>query len=647
MPSAIFIFGKDKLSIMRLVSVTTFNLMVVCISLLFCGLLIGFVVCFPQQTMAQLAWIREFIFSQFGWFYVLTSASFIFFLIFLALSHYGDIKLGPEEEEPEFALGSWFALLFTAGMGIGIIFLGVVEPLSHFLQPLSGHQIERNAVFQSIFHWSINAWAIYGVIALSIAYFGFRYKLPLSLRSCFYPFFKQRIHGKLGDIIDILGLCASIFGIVCTLAYSAIRLTMVFPDEKLTTQVILAGIFIIAVIISMKRLAHGLRIVSELNLLLSLILMLFVLIVGPTAYLLSAFTENIGYYLSSFVDVGFRTYVYQPEKLPWAKQWTILYWAWWFSWAPAFGIFIARVSKGRTIREFIFGILVVPSLFFILWFTVFGNGVIWVNEHLAQGHLNTLINQSGKLLFAFLSYLPLATISQFFALAIISLFFITTIDFGIYILNNISSRDKSLVAPRWQAIMWGAILAIITFILFELGGTEAIQATMLIFSLPFVGLMLIMALSLLKGLRLDYYYYHTKSNKQRWATAQWREQLTQMLTQYDKQDAISYLKYTALSAMRELRQELIGIYELNVHLESDLSSAKPYILLIIQLQNEEQLQYQLELEKTITQEQEKIYQVLAKSNIDEQPYQVQHLSKNELIADVLRQYERYNHLSLI
>ncbi|WP_243645945.1 BCCT family transporter [Volucribacter psittacicida] len=635
--------NKNKLIkiIMRRFPSSIFNLNVVLTSLCFCGIIIGLVVWQPQQALQYLAWIREFIFTQFGWFYVLTSAGFIFFLIFLALTRYGDIKLGDNDDEPEFSLGSWFALLFTAGMGIGIVFLGVAEPLSHFLDPLSHKQLERNAVFQSIFHWSVNAWAIYGVIALAIAYFGFRYKLPLSLRSCFYPFFKQKIDGKLGDMIDILGLCTSLFGIICTLAYSAIRLTMAFPEGRLTTQVILAGVFIIALLVSMKRLANGLRLVSELNLVLALLLMLFVLLVGPTAYLLSAFTENIGYYLSSFVNVGFRTYVYQPENIEWFKQWTILYWAWWFSWAPAFGIFIARISKGRTVREFIFGILVVPSLFFILWFTVFGNGVIWINEYIAQGQLKDFIDQSGKLLFAFLSYLPLSTLSQFIALAVISLFFITTIDFGIYILNNISSKDKSLVAPRWQAIMWGAILATVTFILFEIGGTEALQATMLIFSLPFALLMIVMAMSLLKGLRLDYYYHNSEHNSQHWRNEDWRGQLTELLTQHNKQDAMTYLKHIALPAMRELRQELIGIYELNVHLETDFEQINPYILFIVQLQNEQQFEYKLELEKSINYEQEKRYQILAKTNINESAYEIQYLSKNGLIADILQQYENY------
>ncbi|WP_301098880.1 BCCT family transporter [Otariodibacter sp.] len=626
---------------------STFNKKVVFSSLILCSIIIGFVIFKPEWSLSHLYSIKRIIFKEFSWFYILTSAFFIFFLGFLSLSRYGDIKLGMDEEEPEFSQGAWFSLLFTAGMGIGIIFLGIAEPLSHVVSPLSDQYVEREALFQSIFHWSINAWAIYGVIALAIAYFGFRYKLPLSLRSCFYPILKQKIDGVLGDIIDILGLCTTLFGLVTTLAYSAIRLTNAFANYRISIQIILGGIFIVAIMLSMRKLAHGLKIISQINLTLSIVLLIFVLITGPTAYLMSAFTENIGYYLSGFINTGFRTYVYEPEKTKWFTDWTILYWAWWFSWAPSFGIFIARISRGRSIREFIFGILIVPSIFFIIWFTVFGNSAIWINDYLADGKLNELISQAGKLLFAFLDYLPFSSISYYVTVAIILLFFITTIDFGIYILNNISSRDKSIVSPNWQAIMWGGLLAGITFILFRSGGLDALHSTMLIFSLPFVFLMLGMAYSLIKGLKFDYYYYNTELNNQAWDNKEWRDQLTELLTTHDKKEMLFYLKHTVLTAMRELRQELIGIYDLDVHLETEFEHSLPKVLFTIETPNKHLFSYVLEAQLQITEntelndEIEKTYPLQVTINEGEFSYEIQHIGKKELIVDILQQYEQH------
>ncbi len=621
---------------------TTFNKPVVAMSLLFCSGILGFISFNRTETISFILYLREFIFTHFHWLYVLASALFIFFLLFLALSHYGDIRLGDNDSEAELSLRSWFALLFTAGMGIGIIFLGVAEPLSHLLFPTSNQYIERQAVFQSIFHWSINAWAIYGVIALAIAYFGFRYKLPLSLRSCFYPLLKQRIEGKFGDLIDVLGLCTTIFGIITTLAYSAIRLVSAFEErqiwlsDKLTIQIIIGAVFIVAIGISTQRITKGLRIVSELSLGLSLCLMLFVLFVGPTAYLLSAFTENIGHYLNGFVRVGFKTYVYEPEYQEWFNQWTILYWAWWFSWAPSFGIFIARISKGRTIREFILGVLIVPSLFFILWFTIFGNGAIWVNQFLANGKLGEMLNQTGKLLFSFIYYLPFSTISNLVTFIIVLLFFITTIDFGIYILNNISLKDKSQRSPRWQFIFWGAIITLITFVLFQTGGIEALQGTMLIFSLPFVILMIFMMLSLLKGLRFDVFSSNKKTNMQRWVDTDWRLQLSELLNVNTPSDITSYIKNTALIAMRELRQELIGIYDLDVVLDINITSENSQLTLTIG-----DFIYQLETVFQNMENEQNILLNIKTNTFNMEKYEIHFLTKNELIADILKQYALY------
>ena len=600
-----------------------------------------------QQTISYLAAAKAFIFSQFSWFYILLSAFFLFFLLFLALGRYGDIKLGSDEEEPEFKLGSWIALLFTSGIGIGIVFLGVAEPLSHFLSPIGEYEKVQTALFFSIFHWSISAWAIYGLIALTIAYFGFRYKLPFSLRSCFYPLLKEKINGKVGDVIDILGICTTLFGVVATLGYSAIRLAAAFHSMHLLDNspylvpLILVSVFIIAILISLQGIANGFRILSELNLGVTFLFMLLVLLFGPTIYLISAFTENIGTYLSGLIRVGFKAYAYDVEHLDWFMDWTVFYWAWWFSWAPGFGIFIARISRGRTLREFIFGVLMVPSLFFVLWFTVFGNGAIWVNEHLAKGALGQAVNNVGSLLFDFLSYLPYSGLTKTLALFIITLFFIVTINFGIYTLNNIAIEDKSQVSPRWQSMFWGGLLSAVTFVLYLFGGIEILQSTMLFFSLPFALLMSVMAWSLLKGLRFERQYYSTEVSDL-WTGANWRSRLRQLVIEPKRDDAISHLKTTALLAMRELRQLLIGTYGLNVTLQQRFDVDNNQLVLSIENGLAEAFFYQITLfEKPVSETEQAHHALMVSTNIQLEGYPLNITKEEDLIVDILQCYERY------
>lgn len=600
-----------------------------------------------QQTISYLAAAKAFIFSQFSWFYILLSAFFLFFLLFLALGRYGDIKLGSDEEEPEFKLGSWIALLFTSGIGIGIVFLGVAEPLSHFLSPIGEYEKVQTALFFSIFHWSISAWAIYGLIALTIAYFGFRYKLPFSLRSCFYPLLKEKINGKVGDVIDILGICTTLFGVVATLGYSAIRLAAAFHSMHLLDNspylvpLILVSVFIIAILISLQGIANGFRILSELNLGVTFLFMLLVLLFGPTIYLISAFTENIGTYLSGLIRVGFKAYAYDVEHLDWFMDWTVFYWAWWFSWAPGFGIFIARISRGRTLREFIFGVLMVPSLFFVLWFTVFGNGAIWVNEHLAKGALGRAVNDVGSLLFDFLSYLPYSGLTKTLALFIITLFFIVTINFGIYTLNNIAIEDKSQVSPRWQSMFWGGLLSAVTFVLYLFGGIEILQSTMLFFSLPFALLMSVMAWSLLKGLRFERQYYSTEVSDL-WTGANWRSRLRQLVIEPKRDDAISHLKTTALLAMRELRQLLIGTYGLNVTLQQRFDVDNNQLVLSIENGLAEAFFYQITLfEKPVSETEQAHHALMVSTNIQLEGYPLNITKEEDLIVDILQCYERY------
>ena len=648
---------------------TSFNPLVIGATLFFVVLLVAMILIAPEQTQTLLNAAKSGIFANFSWFYVLAFSVFLGFLVILSVSSLGNIKLGNDEEEPEFGFLSWLAMLFAAGMGVGLMFFGVAEPLTHYLSDIttgSAEHKQQEALLHTLFHWGIHAWAVYGTIALALAYFGFRYKLPLALRSCFYPLLKERINGKLGDLIDIMALLATLFGVITTLGFGASQLGAglhqlgwISENSFSLQMVVIAVVMSLAIFSAISGVGKGVKILSELNLTLAFCLLIFVLVAGPTLYLLSAFSDNIGTYLSNLVQLSFKTYVYEQEHTGWFSGWTILYWAWWCSWAPFVGLFIARISKGRTIREFIFGVLVIPSMFGILWFTVFGNTAIWLNNGEAAGTLGQMISSPETLLFKFLDYLPLSGVTGFVSLVVISLFFITSADSGIYVLNNIASRDKSLTAPRWQAVMWGVLMSTVAIVLMQSGGLANLQTMTLLVALPFAMLMLLMCFSLWKGLNADKKYFDTKVNPTSifWTGDKWKERLEQMMNQTQEKDILRFLKHTVLPAMRELRQELIGKYELSVQINTLFDQDEPAVELVIQKDLMRDFMYGV---KSIGREVSE--QLINDDNLPHiqhsmtyEPYtyffdgrvgyDVQYMDQDELIADMLKHYERY--LSLL
>ena len=648
---------------------TSFNPLVIGATLFFVVLLVAMILIAPEQTQTLLNTAKSGIFANFSWFYVLAFSVFLGFLVILSVSSLGNIKLGNDEEEPEFGFLSWLAMLFAAGMGVGLMFFGVAEPLTHYLSDIttgSAEHKQQEALLHTLFHWGIHAWAVYGTIALALAYFGFRYKLPLALRSCFYPLLKERINGKLGDLIDIMALLATLFGVITTLGFGASQLGAglhqlgwISENSFSLQMVVIAVVMSLATFSAISGVGKGVKILSELNLTLAFCLLIFVLVAGPTLYLLSAFSDNIGTYLSNLVQLSFKTYVYEQEHTGWFSGWTILYWAWWCSWAPFVGLFIARISKGRTIREFIFGVLVIPSMFGILWFTVFGNTAIWLNDGEAAGTLGQMISSPETLLFKFLDYLPLSGVTGLVSLVVISLFFITSADSGIYVLNNIASRDKSLAAPRWQAVMWGVLMSVVAIVLMQSGGLANLQAMTLLVALPFAMLMLLMCFSLWKGLNADKKYFDTKVNPTSifWTGDKWKERLEQMMNQTQEKDILRFLKHTVLPAMRELRQELISKYDLSVQINTLFDQDEPAVELVIQKELMRDFMYGV---KSIGREVSE--QLINDDNLPHiqhsmtyEPYtyffdgrvgyDVQYMDQDELIADMLKHYERY--LSLL
>lgn len=549
--------------------VTTLAPQVVVPALLVLGVLLVFCGAFPQRADVFFSGAQSWVVGHFDWFYTVAVTAFLVFLVLIAASRFGDIRLGPDDAVPEFSFVSWTAMLFAAGMGIGLMYFGVGEPLQHYLKPPtqigSTPQAAREALESTFFHWGFHAWAVYGTMGLVLAYFGFRYNLPLTLRSGLYPLLKDRINGPIGHGVDAFALVGTIAGIATTLGYGALQLaaglhtvtgwdtsTAAFKLGIIAVVVILAGIS------AVSGLDKGVRILSEFNLSLSFLLLGFVIVAGPTVFLFEALSENIGNYLSSLASLSLRTFAYEPSREPgWFGGWTILYWAWWISWSPFVGMFIARISRGRTIREFVIGVLLVPTAFNLLWMTAFGNGAIWVDTHVAGGALAQTVGNVDALLFRFFEYLPWATPVSWLAILLIAVFFVTSADSGAYVVDSIASRGDPR-SPVWQRLFWALVLGVTAAVLMLAGGLKALQAMTLVAALPVALIMLVLCYGLWRGLVAD--RAHSMQDlapaTNFWSGQHWRRRLEQIVHETTEQDVHQFLQDTVLPAMHDVAREL-------------------------------------------------------------------------------------------
>lgn len=622
---------------------------------------------FPQYAQTTLNFAKQQIFTHFSWFYVLAASIFILFLVLLCSSRLGDVRLGADNEEPEYPFLSWVAMLFAAGMGIGLMYFGVAEPMLHYVSPLSqgltNTEKAKEAMLMTFYHWGIHAWAIYAVIGLTLAYFGFRYKLPLTIRSGFYPLLKHHISGFWGHVIDVCALCSTIFGITTTLGYGAMQLdaglnSLGWIDSRSfsTLSILIIVVMCLATISAITGVAKGVRRLSEINLFLALSLLIFVMVVGPTLLLFTSFTENLGYYLSKLVSLSFRTFAYEPQNQGWFSGWTVLYWAWWVSWAPFVGLFIAKISKGRTIREFILGVLFIPSLFNALWMTVFGNSAIWLDGETA-GNLTALSANTEALLFGFFEQLPLGNVASFIAIVIIALFFVTSADSGIYVINSIASQGEEK-SVKWQSVFWAVLLAVLAISLLRSDGLSALQTMTLVIALPFTLIMLLLCFGLWKGLMVDNQYF-SKTFSQgsgNWSGKHWKNRLEKILSQSKRADVRGFLDDIAQPAFNELVIEFEK-YGLTAKVEM-IAGKNPKVEFIVMKENLRNFLYGIEcksreLSALVVEDDsmpnidsERIYEPITYFIDGREGYDVQYMTKDELIADVLKQYERYINLAM-
>jgi len=464
----------------------------------------------PEQLALASQKALDFTTDHFGWLYLLTTTGFLIYCVSVGLSNYGHIRLGADGEQPEFPYLTWLGMIFSAGMGVGLVFWGVAEPMSHYMKPPLGIAEGRTpeaaglAMQYSLFHWGFHQWANFAVVGLAIAYVRFRQQRPGLISETFRASLGHYVDGGVGHGINVLAVVSTVFGVATTLGLGIIQINsglsavagVEFGVEQQLS--ILAGVTVIFLLCAMMPLESGVRYVSDANMLLAAVVLLFVFFFGPTDFIMAALTNALGDYFSNMIGMSLVMSPYTGDD--WVERWTIFYWAWGVSWAPFVGSFIARISRGRTVREFVLGVIGVPVLLSMFWFATFGGSALYFELFEGAAIGDAVVREVSSALFLTLEYLPGAEILGIMILVLIVLFVITSANSATFVLGMFASRGV-LAPSRLMRLTWGVIQVLVAGVLLLSGGLAALQTISIVAALPFMILMIFMAASLLKALR--------------------------------------------------------------------------------------------------------------------------------------------------
>lgn len=478
--------------------------------LLFAAVVIGF----PQRAGEWLLAAQTWASQTVGWYYLLAMTLYLIFVVVTALSGYGKIKLGADHDEPEFSYLSWAGMLFAAGISITLFFFCVSEPLTHFLQPPQGEAGTQEAARQAMellfLHWGLHGWGVFALVAMALAYFAYRHNLPLALRSALYPLIGKRINGPIGYTVDCFGIIATVFGLGADMGFGVLQLNSgldylyAIPHTHPVQMALIVLMMGAAISVAVSGVDKGIRILSDINMLLACSLLLFVLFAGPTQHLLNTLVQNVGDYLGHLPGKSFDLYAYGGPS-DWLGSWTVFYWAWWIAWAPFVGLFIARISRGRTIREFVFGVLFIPLGFTLAWMSIFGNSAL----EQALGGASELgwvaIEQPSMALYQMLQNYPWSRAVITVTVLVSFVFFVTSADSGTVVLSTLSAHGGSADddGPKWLRVFWGSVTALVTGGLLFAGSIDALKSAVVLTSLPFSLILLLMMWGLHKAFYME------------------------------------------------------------------------------------------------------------------------------------------------
>lgn len=464
---------------------------------------------FPKQFESITTDVQSFVTTTFGWYYMLLMSAFVIIAFLLTFSRYGKIRLGKDSDRPDFSTMTWIGMLFSAGMGIGLVFYGAAEPLFHYIYDAPNGEVGTDAAFKdaliySYFHWGLHIWAMYGVVALTLAFFQFRKGEPGLISATLKPLFGEKMNGPLGTFVDVLAVFATVFGVATSLGFGAVQinggLSHLFGVEiGFNSQfIIILVVTLLFMISAWSGLSKGIKYLSNTNIVLAVILLITIIIIGPTLLILNMFTETFGLYFQNLIQMSFKTAPLDGDNRGWLDGWTIFYWAWWLAWAPFVSMFIARVSRGRTIREFLLGVMIVPTVFISIWYAAFGTtaGQIQDSGTDLASHSTELV------LFNMFDQLPMSLFLSILAILLIASFFITSADSATFVLG-MQTTNGSLSPPNTVKIVWGLAQSAVALILLYVGGLTALQNTIIIAALPFSFILILMVISLYKALKKE------------------------------------------------------------------------------------------------------------------------------------------------
>ncbi|WNW14301.1 choline transporter BetT [Pseudomonas sp. DTU_2021_1001937_2_SI_NGA_ILE_001] len=625
------------------------------------------VISFPEAAGQWLLAAQNWAANTVGWYYMLAMTLYLVFVVVTALSGYGRIKLGADHDEPEFSYLSWAGMLFAAGISITLFFFCVSEPLTHLMQPPQGEAGTADAARQAMqllfLHWGLHGWGVFAFVGMALAYFAYRHNLPLALRSALYPLIGKRINGPIGYAVDGFGIIATIFGLGADMGFGVLHLNSGLDYlfgvahthwVQVTLIVLMMGA---AIVVAVSGVEKGVRVMSDINMLLACALLLFVLFAGPTQHLLNTLVQNIGDYLGALTTKSFDVYAYKQQADGWLGGWTVFYWAWWIAWAPFVGLFIARISRGRTIREFVFGVLFIPLGFTLAWMSIFGNSAI--EQVLAHGMSalgQSAIDDPSMTLYLLLETYPWSKVVIGVTVFISFVFFVTSADSGTVVLSTLSAKGGSADedGPKWLRVFWGAATALVTSGLLFSGSIDALKSAVVLTSLPFS----LILLTMMWGLHKAFYMESQRQLAQLYSLAPasgarrggWRQRLSQAVHYPSRDEVYRFLDQTVRPAIDEVTA---------VFVEKGLSVTKPddpapdSVSLEIGHGEERPFIYQVRMKGYFTPSfalsgmgsrhlnNRRYYRAEVHLSEGSQDYDLVGYTREQVINDVLDQYERH------
>ncbi|WP_180038400.1 choline transporter [Acinetobacter sp. YH16052] len=623
---------------------------------------------FNEQANQVIINILNWVSRTFSWYYLLAATLYLVFIVFIACSRYGEIKLGPKHSKPEFSLLSWSAMLFSAGIGIDLMFFSVAEPLSHYMNPPVGEgetfEAARQSMVWTLFHYGLTGWSMYALIGVALGYFSYRYNLPLTIRSALYPIFGKKINGPIGHTVDTAAVLGTIFGIATTCGIGVVQLNyglhVLFDlPENIWIQTALIAVAVIITIISVTAgVNKGIRILSEINIYVSIGLLLFILFVGNTEFLLAALIQNFGDYISQFPKLSLTSFPFEQPK-EWMNSWTLFFWAWWIAWSPFVGLFLARISRGRTIREFVTGTLVIPLLFTLTWLSIFGNSALYSvifdgNTQLAT----TVLENPAHGFYDLLAQYPGFTFTAGVATITGLLFYVTSADSGALVLGNFTTKFTNIEhdSPRWLSVFWAIAIGLLTLAMLMANGVTALQNTTIIMGLPFSFVIFFVMAGLYKSLRLEDFRQASTSLNAAPVVGNvdilnWKKRLSRVMLHPSLSQTRTMLDNVCKPAIEAVATELIdkGI-QVNIQEKSLEEEPELYHLdLTIQLDEEENFVYEIWPVRYDTPnfssrgKRTKRYYYRLESYLFEgsQGNDLVGYSKEQVINDILDKYERH------